>query len=108
MENEGEQAEGKTEQQIEQQEIEAGQQDSANANGGRSNSDEEEPIKADPNAADEQSKWPRPLSSYPSRYDLALLFATTPSISFMNKEHKLIISLQSIQLQMQRPDNLRL
>lgn len=60
MENEGEQSEANTEQQIEQQEIvnenEAGQQDSANANGGRSNSDEEEPIKADPNAAEEQSK----------------------------------------------------
>lgn len=66
MENEGEQSEATTGQKIEHQEIvnenEAGQQDSANANG-RSNSDEEEPIKADPNAAEEQSKFPHQITS---------------------------------------------
>ena len=113
MENEGEQSETTTQQQIEQQEVvnenEAGQQDNANGNG-RSNSDEEEPIKADPNATDEQSKFQNDshLLPHSTVLYLALSFSTTPSRMPRIKSITLIISLQLTQLQMPPQANRRL
>lgn len=95
MENEGEQSEATTEQQIDQQELvnenEAGGQDAANANG-RANSDEEEPIKADPSVTDEQSKSTHQITLYVfAQYIFALLSATTSSrmLCFRIKGHNL-------------------